>query len=1043
MNRIKRPADIFHRFTLATKVVLISLLVGAVLLLMADRLGIIAVKNVFVQYLEDNLQDKALRYRVSFIQHVNQHQQLAQVMATHHFLIHYLKDNSEEWEKPLQGEAKFMRRPPEWVPGNSLLRTFTVPRFILLLDPSGVAREVYRTRMVPVPEFLLKMSPRTLILSKGESYLLTLPGDLPYLIVSEDIEDAQGEVIATLLLASPVDKEFIESSHTVLDEGFIVGLLDEEDLIFTSSHEDIIPPGTALGSLDDDYLVIGQEFLEYGGSELNFRFVSLVDKNKVDLLMQPVISSNRLVHFSQSFLFFIAFILLMYFNANRIKRLTFRITEFSRENLGGVHQEAGSWDEIYVLEERFKLLTSEVLHSAEEVKREAEEHARGEEELRNKETQLDLLQAVTEAAGMGVALATDGNVTPINSKMDYYCSMYGEPDCFNISKGKDREMDVEYHDGSLHTFQVMSPILDIEEKVILAMDITDKKNSMEKIIQSKNDWESTFNSITDAITIHDENYNIVLSNTAAQKMIELPGFLDDKSKCFNHFHDHGESASRCPVCECMMTGRPATQEYFDTILNKYIELRVIPRFDSTGVVKGVIQVIRNITQRKTLEDELTRQALYDSLTLLPNKILFMDRVKNLFDHISRKKDLVFAVLFLDLDNFKKINDSLGHVIGDELLKAVTERLKYIVRPGDTVSRFGGDEFALLLDSIGGIREATEFAERVHEEINKPFTLTGGREVFVTASIGIAVGHSGYESPEDLLRDADTAMYHSKARGKDCYILFDEQMHHKAVEELNMENDLRRALERDEFELYFQPIVDVITQNVYGFEALIRWNHPINGQLQPDSFIPIAEDTGLIIPIGEWVIEEAARQLSYWYNEVSFKSDFYVSVNLSPKQFHSDLPTFIERCLIEHDLPPGVFCVEITEGLLMKDPDMALSLMTKLKNMNVRVFLDDFGTGYSSLNYIHKFPIDTLKIDRSFVLDILNDNEALEIVNAIISLADKLEIEVIAEGVESMEHLEALMEMGCKYIQGYLFSKPLAKKLADTYIHSLKKDPSKL
>ena len=430
----------------------------------------------------------------------------------------------------------------------------------------------------------------------------------------------------------------------------------------------------------------------------------------------------------------------------------------------------------------------------------------------------------------------------------------------------------------------------------------------------------------------------------------------------------------------------------------------------------------DVTPRKMAEQRLQHEAIHDVLTDLPNRALFMDLLARSLARAQRRADYLFAVLFLDLDRFKMINDSLGHMIGDQLLIAMARRLERCLRPGDVVARLGGDEFTILLDDIHDVNDAIRIADRIQNELKQPFQL-GHQEVFTTASIGIALSASGYQNPEDLLRDSDTAMYRAKALGRACHQIFDAAMHSRAVALLRLETDLRRAIERNEFLLYYQPTVCLRSGRIHGVEALIRWQHPERGLVMPDDFIPHAEENGLIIPIGKWVLDEATRQLRIWQREFPHLT---ISVNLSGKQFmQSQLTLQIQNSLYESGLNPNYLMLEITESMLMENPEATAATIEQLRNIDVKIHIDDFGTGYSSLSYLHRFRIDTLKIDRSFVSRMSAVNENLEIVRTIVTLAHNLGMDVIAEGVETAEQLAQLRALKCERAQGFYFSEPVS------------------
>jgi len=444
-----------------------------------------------------------------------------------------------------------------------------------------------------------------------------------------------------------------------------------------------------------------------------------------------------------------------------------------------------------------------------------------------------------------------------------------------------------------------------------------------------------------------------------------------------------------------------------------------------GAPLHLIFQIQDITDRKRAEEQLLYDAFHDALTGLPNRALFMDHVKMAIQRTRRNSDRLFAALFLDLDRFKIINDSLGHMVGDQLLMGIARRLETCLRPGDTVARLGGDEFTVLLEDLSGPGDVIEVARRVQEAVSLPFNI-GGHEVFTTTSIGIALSSIGYDNAEDLLRDADTAMYRAKTQGKKQHVVFNKGMHDRAMQLLQIETDLRRAIDRGEFYLDYQPIVSLATGEIRSLEALVRWRHPERGVVSPAEFIPIAEETGLIVPLGLWVINEACRQMREWQTQGVPQARATVSVNLSGRQFsQTDLLERVGAALRESGLPPGNLKIEITESMVMENVETAIAVLGQLRALGVELAIDDFGTGYSSLSYLHRFPINTLKIDRSFVTRMTDNQENAEIVRTIVTLARSLEMDVVAEGVETAEQLRQLRDLECDFGQGYLFSRPVA------------------
>ena len=442
--------------------------------------------------------------------------------------------------------------------------------------------------------------------------------------------------------------------------------------------------------------------------------------------------------------------------------------------------------------------------------------------------------------------------------------------------------------------------------------------------------------------------------------------------------------------------------------------------------------IQDITARKQAEEKLLHEAFHDTLTQLPNRALFMDHLKLALERAKRSPTDLFAVLFIDLDRFKIINDSLGHAIGDQLLIEIAARLRRCLRPGDTVARLGGDEFALLLEDINDINEALIVAERIQFEVSQPCTLEG-HDTFTTASIGIAFYTPSYQQAADLLRDADTAMYRAKSAGKAQHVIFDSVMHAQVLNRMKMEADLRRGIERQEFFLLYQPIVSLQSNRLTGFEALVRWQHPERGLVSPVEFIPLAEETGLILPIGHWVMQEACRQIKEWQQTDPASFPLQMSVNLSSRQFtQPNLIEQIKNVLEESAINPAYLKLELTESAVMDNVEAAIKQLQEIRDLGIALSIDDFGTGYSSLSYLHRFPLNTLKVDRSFVMR-MNKKENLEIVRTIIALAGNLGLEVIAEGIETYEQLTQLQNLQCEYGQGYYFAKPLGKEAAGAFI----------
>jgi diguanylate cyclase (GGDEF)-like protein/PAS domain S-box-containing protein len=449
-----------------------------------------------------------------------------------------------------------------------------------------------------------------------------------------------------------------------------------------------------------------------------------------------------------------------------------------------------------------------------------------------------------------------------------------------------------------------------------------------------------------------------------------------------------------------------------------------PIRDANSQITGYAGRFDDITRRKVAEDRLRRHAFHDKITGLPDRTLFLERIGQHIRRAQRQESYQFAVMVLDIDRFKVVNDSLGHMAGDQLLSSISRKLEAVLRPGDFLARLGGDEFGILLDDIQEYDTITQLAERIQKRLTLPTTVEG-HELYSNASMGIAIGGKD-DRIDSLMRDADTAMYTAKERGRARYHIFDPETRQvRQTNFMQMESELRRAVERNEFQLFYQPIVSLATGRLIGFEALVRWYHPKRGFISPGQFIPVAEDTGMILPIGGWVLRESCKQLAKWHKRGGRDAALMVSVNLSARQFtQPDLVKQVDRVLQSTGLDGGSLKLEITESAIMGNPEAAISMLKQLKAYGVKLSLDDFGTGYSSLSYLHRFPFNVLKIDQSFVSNMEASEKNEEIVRTIVALAHTLRMDVIAEGVETLAQLEHLRALKCHYGQGYYFAGPV-------------------
>ncbi|HEX2723641.1 MAG TPA: EAL domain-containing protein [Gemmatimonadaceae bacterium] len=468
----------------------------------------------------------------------------------------------------------------------------------------------------------------------------------------------------------------------------------------------------------------------------------------------------------------------------------------------------------------------------------------------------------------------------------------------------------------------------------------------------------------------------------------------------------------------------------DTAPHSWTHTEISCLADIASTLITELELRSDISLKRQTQEHLLYSTLHDALTGLPNRSLFTERLRHAMRRAARHPDDLFAVLFLDLDRFKDVNDNLGHFAGDELLRAVARRLEACLRPEDTVARLSGDEFAILLESITETSDAGRVADRIEEALSFSINL-GGSEVTTSASMGIVTSSMHHEQPEQVLRSADMAMYRAKAAGRARYEMFDRAMHRDALERLQLEIDLRRAVERDEFTLHYQPLVSLKTGRVTGLEALVRWEHPERGLVHPADFISAAEDTGLIVPVGRWVLMEACRQIRAWQRSHPRDEPLTIGVNLSVKQFSQpDLIEYISEVIATTGVSPASLRLEITEAAIIEKGRSATSILSRIRHLGAQVYLDDFGTGYSSLSYLHGLPIDAIKIDRAFVSSMDTDDKSLRLVRTILTLAEIVGVRAEAEGISTAEQLRELRSLNCAQGQGYLFSAPITRDAVD-------------
>ncbi len=594
-------------------------------------------------------------------------------------------------------------------------------------------------------------------------------------------------------------------------------------------------------------------------------------------------------------------------------------------------------------------------------------------------------------------------------------------------------------DGRIQYEEVRVVPTSEDQVLVMIRNISDRKYAELALAESERRYRMVTESMTDLVCVHEPSGRYLYLTPSVYPLLgyrqaELIG-----RNLLNFIHpDDRVSVQR--AWEEALAGKTSSTTYrMQRQSGEYVWLETVIRhvLDSSGHPLHLQTTSRDVSDRIAVEEQLRRDALQDALTHLPNRVLLSERITQALKRIKRYPTEQFAVLFLDFDRFKVINDSLGHAVGDELLRQLAKKLCQLVRETDLVARLGGDEFVILQETLADPVEASQLAERILENLRSPI-LIQEHTIFITASIGIALSSPEYETAETLVRNADIAMYRAKIAGRANYVIFNPDMHFQVLSRLQVENDLRKGLEDEQFEIVYQPIVSLKTLDIVGFEALLRWQHPHMGIMLPEVFIEAAEESGLILPIGAWVLENACAKLVDWQSRLPSLNNLYLTLNLSVKQLQgATLIPQIEQVLHTTGIAPQCLTLEITESLLVKDFEVTSRLLHQLQGKGIKISIDDFGTGYSSLSYLHQLPVDSLKIDRMFVSGNVGSQKHRTIAESILALSNLLELNAVAEGIETQEQLQWLQSLSCEYGQGYLFSPPLKAQAAEDLLQATK------
>lgn len=884
-----------QKIPLAWKMLILTASVGLVAWAVLDAVQARTVRSLFHGELKERFSQQATEDRIRFDQYVKNYNKAVKVITSQKKFLDYL--GTVKWSDDNIFNVKHHRRTPSWLPKTSVMRSLVSIRHALLYDADNVLREIYQTRREPLPEELAEPSSHLFELANKQSFISLIEG-VPHVITSETVYDKTNTKIASLVLASPMDDEFLIATQGLSNNGNIIALLGtNKPAILVSSDSHALPSGTYIDSIKNDYLVAGEAYFDYGASALPIRFTSFKSTKEVENLTSAILSGDRMQRVYAAIVFIASFMLVMLYITRRVQMLGIHITDYARQTLKAQPQKFIGGDQIYILEQRFHNLITEVAKARETMRRDASEKILlVRKNIQEKDKQLQILQSVTETLGVGVITYEDGKIKTTNKQMEEFSEQ-----CAGLE------------------------VFDIFEKACNELVLNDVKGNVRVFYVTK--------------------FNL-------------------------------------------------------------------------GDDKQIISLVQEVTELKAKTEALEHQAMHDSLTGLPNRSLMNERLAHAIPNAQRERKPI-ALLMMDLDRFKEINDTLGHHFGDLLLKEVAKRLQVVLRDSDTVARFGGDEFAVLL-SVPDEGHAVMVANKIIEAIDREFTIEN-HIISTEISIGIAMFPNHGDNGNTLLQRADVAMYVAK-QTHSGFAFYDQEQDPHSLNRLALMGELRQAIESDQMLLHYQPKIDMKTGRVTATEALIRWKHPREGFVPPDMFIPIAEQTGLIKPLTHWVLNEAIRQCARW------RRDGYpinMAVNLSARNLQDNhLPVFVRNLLDSWGMRPEWLVLEITESAIMSNPLAAKETLQALDEMGISLSIDDFGTGHSSLAYIKQLPVDEIKIDKSFVTEMTEDENDAVIVRATIDLAHNLGLKVTAEGVEDKESYDTLEILGCDQVQGYYMSRAL-------------------